>query len=165
MAWCRPGDKPLSEPMMVRSPTHICVTRLQWVIKHGFPLLAIMILLPFGHQMTSLEMAMNSLSNSSVFRVLTSLHVLKRQDYMSQSPCRSDVSSQRPLLLTKINLIPAWLRYQMPSKVCDEITYSFPNFRGCTVEVWDSISNFIPPIIMDREQEATVQRYVDPNWD
>ena len=28
MAWRRPGDKPLSEPMMVRLPTHICVTRL-----------------------------------------------------------------------------------------------------------------------------------------
>ena len=27
MAWRRPGDKPLSEPMMVRLTTHICVTR------------------------------------------------------------------------------------------------------------------------------------------
>ena len=31
MAWRRPGDKPLSEPMMVRLPTHICVTQPQWV--------------------------------------------------------------------------------------------------------------------------------------
>ena len=31
MAWRRPGDKPLSEPMTVRSLTHICVTRPQWV--------------------------------------------------------------------------------------------------------------------------------------
>ena len=31
MAWRRWGDKPLSEPMMVRLPTHICVTRPQWV--------------------------------------------------------------------------------------------------------------------------------------
>ena len=31
MAWRRPGDRPLSEPMMVRLPTHICVTRPQWV--------------------------------------------------------------------------------------------------------------------------------------
>ena len=30
-AWSRPGDKPLSEPMLVRLPTHICVTRPQWV--------------------------------------------------------------------------------------------------------------------------------------
>ena len=31
MAWCRSGDKPLSETMMVSLPTHIYVTRLQWV--------------------------------------------------------------------------------------------------------------------------------------
>ena len=31
MAWRRPGDKPLSGPMMVRLATHICVTRPQWV--------------------------------------------------------------------------------------------------------------------------------------
>ena len=31
MAWRRPGDKPLSGPMMVRLPTHICGTRPQWV--------------------------------------------------------------------------------------------------------------------------------------
>ena len=31
MAWRRPGDKPLSGPMMARLPTHICVTRPQCV--------------------------------------------------------------------------------------------------------------------------------------
>ena len=31
MAWRRPGDKPLSEKMLVGSLTHICVTRPQWV--------------------------------------------------------------------------------------------------------------------------------------
>ena len=31
MAWRRPGDKPLSEPMVVALLTHICVTRPQWV--------------------------------------------------------------------------------------------------------------------------------------
>ena len=31
MAWRRAGDKPLSEPMMFSLPTHICVTRPQWV--------------------------------------------------------------------------------------------------------------------------------------
>ena len=29
MAWRRSGDKPLSEPMMISLPTHICVTRPQ----------------------------------------------------------------------------------------------------------------------------------------
>ena len=42
MAWRRPGDKPLSESMMVWLPTHICVARPQWVKtawkKHTLPL-------------------------------------------------------------------------------------------------------------------------------
>ena len=38
MAWRRPGDKPLSEPMMVSVLTHICVTRPQWV--NGEPMMA-----------------------------------------------------------------------------------------------------------------------------
>ena len=36
MAWRRPGDKPLFEPMMVWLLTHICVTRPQWV-KKAYP--------------------------------------------------------------------------------------------------------------------------------
>ena len=31
MAWRRPGDKPLSEPMIVCLLMHICVTRPQWI--------------------------------------------------------------------------------------------------------------------------------------
>ena len=31
VAWCRPGDKPLSAPMVVSLLTHICVTWPQWV--------------------------------------------------------------------------------------------------------------------------------------
>ena len=31
MAWWRPGDKPLSEPMVGNLLTYICVTRPQWV--------------------------------------------------------------------------------------------------------------------------------------
>ena len=33
MAWHGPGDKPLSEPMMVTLRMHICVNRPQWVYK------------------------------------------------------------------------------------------------------------------------------------
>ena len=32
MAWCRPCDRPLSESMVFSLPTHLCVTRHQWVI-------------------------------------------------------------------------------------------------------------------------------------
>ena len=35
MAWRRPGDKPLSQPMMFKLLTHICVTRPQWVEAHN----------------------------------------------------------------------------------------------------------------------------------
>ena len=31
MVWRRPGDKPVSEPMVASFPTHICVTRPHWV--------------------------------------------------------------------------------------------------------------------------------------
>ena len=30
IAWCWPGNKPLSEPMMVRLPIHICVIQPEW---------------------------------------------------------------------------------------------------------------------------------------
>ena len=36
MAWCRPDDKPLSEPMVVSLPTHTCVNQPQWVHKRLF---------------------------------------------------------------------------------------------------------------------------------
>ena len=35
MAWRRPGDEPISAPMVVNLLTHICVTRLQWVKTAG----------------------------------------------------------------------------------------------------------------------------------
>ena len=45
--------------------------------------------------------------------------------------------------------IPAWLSNHMLSKVWDEVTYPFPNFNGCTVEVLEMISYFIPHFIKD----------------
>ena len=37
-----------------------------------------------------------------------------------------------------LTLIPAWISDHIPSKVCGEITYPFPNLNdGCTVEVWE----------------------------
>ena len=37
----------------------------------------------------------------------------------------------------------------MPSTVWDEITYPFPNFNGCTVEVWEWMCNIILYFIID----------------
>ena len=39
MAWRRPGDKPLFEPMMVILLAHICVTQPQWVKDHKLQLI------------------------------------------------------------------------------------------------------------------------------
>ena len=36
MAWRRPGDKPLSEPVMVSLLMHICVTQPQWVKGYSY---------------------------------------------------------------------------------------------------------------------------------
>ena len=46
MAWRRSGDKPLSEPMMVSSLTHICVTRPQWVKSMISPIASLKIHIP-----------------------------------------------------------------------------------------------------------------------
>ena len=53
------------------------------------------------------------------------------------------------LLLTWLNLIPAWISNHISSKVWEEIIYPFPNFKGATVEVGEWISNFIPHFTMD----------------
>ena len=34
MAWCRPGAKPFSEPVIISLLTHICITQPQWVNTH-----------------------------------------------------------------------------------------------------------------------------------
>ena len=44
---------------------------------------------------------------------------------------------------------PAWISDHMPSKVRDGITYPFPNFNGCAIEVWEWIRNFTQHFIMD----------------
>ena len=42
-----------------------------------------------------------------------------------------------------------WINNHNPSKVWDEITYPFPNFNDCAVEVSERISYFTPHFIMD----------------
>ena len=46
-----------------------------------------------------------------------------------------------PLYWYGLTLIPAWISNHIPAKVWDGITYPFPNFSGCTIEVWEWISN------------------------
>ena len=48
------------------------------------------------------------------------------------------------ILLTWIDLSPAWISIYIHDKLWDGITYPFPNFNGATIEVWEWLSNFVP---------------------
>ena len=52
----------------------------------------------------------------------------------------------------------------MPSKVWDEITYTFPNINGSTVEVWEWISEFTPHFIMDAMESPYNRSSIFPNF-
>ena len=41
---------------------------------------------------------------------------------------------------------PAWISHHNIYKMWDKITYPFLNFDGATIEVWEWISNSIPPL-------------------
>ena len=47
-------------------------------------------------------------------------------------------------LLAEICFDTVWTSKYIHNKLRDEITYPFPNFNGCTVEVWEWVSKFIP---------------------
>ena len=58
--------------------------------------------------------------------------------------CMSIFSSSTlgPLYYHELTLISAWIFNHMSSEVWGEITYSFPNFNGAAVEVWELMINF-----------------------
>ena len=70
MAWRRSGDKPLSEPMMVSLPMHICVTRPQW--DNGFN--------PLGNKplpepvLTYYHLRLGNISQNLMWNVSLKLH-------------------------------------------------------------------------------------------
>ena len=55
----------------------------------------------------------------------------------------------RPIFYHGLTLIPVWISNHMSGKLWDKNTYPFPNFNGCTVEVWELMNNFIPRFIMN----------------
>ena len=42
-----------------------------------------------------------------------------------------------------LTLFPALIAYHIPTKIWDGITYPFPNFNSCTIDVWEWISDFV----------------------
>ena len=73
MAWRRPGDKPLSEPMMDSLPTHICVTRPQWVNASQF------------HQRHMFDIS----GTSWQLAICLSRHVITAVESIKQSDCET----------------------------------------------------------------------------
>ena len=70
-------------------------------------------------------------------------------NFHSWSNC--PINPGAPLLLKWIhfNLSIGKNLIYMPGKVWYEINNPLPNFNGCTVEVWECISNSIPHFMMD----------------
>ena len=54
------------------------------------------------------------------------------------------INSRDPFYQHGLTIIPSWINNRMPSKVWDQITYPLRNVNGCTVEIWEWISDFIP---------------------
>ena len=71
-------------------------------------------------------------------------HDNTKQSWVNVSSPRNPYSNRGPFLLTWINLNAIMYKFLHPLLVWDEITYPFPNFNDCTVEVWEWINDLIP---------------------
>ena len=47
--------------------------------------------------------------------------------------------SRGPFYLYGLTLILSWISNYIHYNVWEEIIYQFPNFNGCTVEVWNGV--------------------------
>ena len=75
------------------------------------------------------------------------LHCFRHLCYPLMYRCSS---GYYPFYIHGLTLLPAWISNHMPSKMWDEINHPFPNFNGgCTVEVWEWMSNLISHFMMD----------------
>ena len=89
------------------------------------------------------QMASNA-ENVPIDDVIMILLFLTTQRTVLYRSCRTTADVQLATEAPGLTLIPAWISNYIHHNMWDEITYSFPNFNGCTVEVWDWISNFVP---------------------
>ena len=60
-----------------------------------------------------------------------------------------NIKQLEPILLTLLTLTPAQISNYIHYQECHEITNQFLNFNGCTVEVWEWISDFISHLSVD----------------
>ena len=53
------------------------------------------------------------------------------------------ISTRGPFYQHRLTLIPTWISNYICYQMRDEISYPFPKFNGCTVEIWKWMSNLI----------------------
>ena len=94
--------------------------------------------------------------NSIVSVYVCVVCVRKEKEWEKERESKERDSEERHREIGWYQRFYLWMAYQwwsfgshLVSKVCDEITYPFTNFNGCTVEVWEWINYFIPHFIMD----------------
>ena len=121
MAWCRSSGNPLSGPMMVRLPTHICVTRPQWVKRA---------ILGNCSQMNAtkhLSWWVNIASNNGLLwsdinpfpePMLTYIYVATRPSWMKMC-----------LLITLLNELMFWRNYMSDSLITVHIWQILPQLK------------------------------------
>ena len=157
MAWPWTGEKPLSEQMLVRFPTYICVTQPQWVNSfwcHKATWICVNIgsdngLLPdgtkplpepiFTYKVTS-GIHLTVITQEVLMNLICNLCWDITVFYQGLSGSINELLkcsvlwSQLGLLLCyhRLTSIPAWINNHMPSKCWDEIT--FPNFSGAVLK-------------------------------
>ena len=114
MAWRRPGDKPLSEPMVGSLLTHICVTQPQWVnwtiiglhicihIKYVYIKMMAMTQKWMSIAVTSYERYVVS-NHRQIDRFFTCLFKITTQDTPKLDLCAGKFSNN-----TKLNLLGEW---------------------------------------------------------
>ena len=104
MAWCQPGNKPLSEPMMVSLLMHICITQPQWVKQLDFFFQNVILfsnIVPYNCDIFCLKLA--QYNEYSVSTVDTGGLVLQHQGISSYNAEYASICFQWPLLLTWFN--------------------------------------------------------------
>ena len=91
-------------------------------------------------------------SNQANARVATSSHRKPPSSLIPEERCntlylRKKTETKGVIVTEWVLWLYAWINNHIHYTVWDEITYPFPNFNGCTVEVWEWMSSFIPHFI------------------
>ena len=73
----------------------------------------------------------------------------QRQQLLTIGPWERILTTWGPIYQYGLTLILEWMSNHMASKVWDDIVNPFPNSNGCTVKVWEWISDFILHFMMD----------------